>query len=237
MSVGSDVLDLLAEGELRVLGRLTGASNFTFLVEASDGRRAVPAVYKPRDGESPLWDFPPGTLYLREAAAFRLSRALGWPAVPPTVARDGPYGPGAVQAFVEADPRAHYFTLRDSRPDEFRRIAAFDVVANNADRKSGHCLLGRDGRVWAIDHGVCFGTNAPLRTVIWDFAGEPLPPGLREDLAGAAEGLRAGSLRWELVGLLSPDEVDAAAGRAERLVGEGTFPVPGPGRNHPWPLV
>lgn len=237
MTLASDAVAVLAEGDLRVVGRLTGASNFTFLVEASDGRGTVPAVYKPRDGEAPLWDFPPGTLYLREVAAFRLSQALGWPAVPATVVREGPHGPGAVQAFVEADPGAHFFTLRQSHPDDFRRIAAFDVVAANADRKGGHCLLGRDGRIWAIDHGLCFGTMAPLRTVIWDFAGEPLPPALRDDVARTAEGLRSGPLRSDLLELLSLPEVDAAAGRAERLVDEGAFPLPGPGRSHPWPLV
>ena len=230
------LLDLLANGELRPLGLLSGATNHTFLVEVAGGGHTTRAVYKPQLGERPLWDFPPGTLHLREVAAYRLADALGWPAVPATVLRDGPAGVGAVQAFVDADPSEHFFTLRD-RLEEFRPVAAFDVLANNADRKSGHCLLGRDGGIWSIDHGLCFGTWAPLRTVIWEFAGQALP----EDLAGAIERvaaeLRSGPLRASLAELLSDQEVDATAERAELLVGEGVFPSPGARRAHPWPLV
>ena len=129
------LLDLLANGEIRLLGLLSGATNHTFLVEVAGDGHTAEAVYKPRRGERPLWDFPPGTLHLREVAAYRLAGALGWPAVPATVLRDGPSGVGAVQAFVDADPREHFFTLRH-RLDDFRPVAAFDVLANNADRKS-----------------------------------------------------------------------------------------------------
>lgn len=232
--MSAPLLDLLTRGSLRVEGRVTNASNATFVVEVDGG--ATRAIYKPRDGEAPLWDFPDGTLYRREVAAYALSAALGWPSIPPTVAREGPYGIGAVQLFVEHDPEEHYFTLAGSRRDDFRRFAAFDVVANNADRKAGHCLLGRDGVVWGVDHGVCFGLLARLRTVIWEFAGEPLGD-LGEDVARVAEELRGGPLRVELLELLSNEEVDATAQRATELASGGVFPEPGPGRAFPWPPV
>ena len=127
-------------------------------------------------GEAPLWDFPDGTLHRREVAAFELARALGWPRVPPTVLRDGPYGPGSVQLFVSFDPAEHFFTLEVEHADTFRRVAMFDLAANNADRKGGHCLLDADGEIWVIDHGVCFAVEPKLRTVIWTFVDEPLPP-------------------------------------------------------------
>jgi hypothetical protein len=231
------VLDLLANGEIRPLGLLAGATNYTFLVEVADGERSIQAVYKPRRGERPLWDFRQGTLHLREVAAYRLADALGWPAVPATVLREGSAGVGAIQAFVDADPSEHFFTLQGDRLDDFRPVAAFDVVANNADRKSGHCLLGRDGRIWSIDHGLCFGTHAPLRSVIWEFAGETLPQDLLVDVKRVAGELRSGPLRGAMTELLTKEEVDATADRAESLVEEGVFPHPGAGRAHPWPLV
>jgi hypothetical protein len=231
------VLDLLANGRIRPLGLLAGASNYTFLVEVTAGERSARAVYKPRRGEQPLWDFPRGTLHRREVAAYRLSEALGWPCVPVTVLRDGPQGIGAVQAYVEADPREHFLTLQDSRLADFRSVAAFDVLVNNADRKSGHCLLGWDGRIWNIDHGLCFGTRNPMRTVIWQFAGTAVAEELLADAERVAEALRSGDLRVEMAELLSPDEIDATAERAEGLVKAGAFPTPGPGRSVPWPLV
>jgi uncharacterized repeat protein (TIGR03843 family) len=233
----AEPVDLLAEGEIRLLGLLAGASNHTFLVEVADGERSIQAVYKPRRGERPLWDFPKWTLHRREVAAYRLAEGLGWPAVPATVLRDGPAGVGAVQAFVDADPSEHFFTLRTLRLDDFRPVAAFDVVANNADRKSGHCLLGRDGRIWSIDHGLCFGTRAPLRSVIWQFAGTPVPDDLLGDVRRVAGELRSGPLREAMAELLSVAEVDATAERAEALLAEKVFPFPGAGRTHPWPLV
>lgn len=236
-SQAADPLDLLSSGELRPLGLLPHASNYTFLAEVSGGGRTALAVYKPRRGEMPLWDFPDGTLCNREVAAYVLARELGWPAIPRTVLRDGPQGPGSVQLFVEADPREHYFTLRERCLDEFIPVAAFDFVANNADRKGGHCLMTADGAIWVVDHGVCFSVEPKLRTVIWEFAGEPIPAGLLEDLGGLESALRSGPLRKSLLGLLSEDEVDATAGRARRLVQIGRFPVPGTRRAYPWPPV
>jgi uncharacterized repeat protein (TIGR03843 family) len=226
----------LATGELEILGLLPRSSNYTFLARATAGDEQVLAVYKPRRGETPLWDFPDGTLCRREVAAYVLSVALGWPNVPPTVLRDGPEGEGSVQLFVDFDPAHHFFTLEETHADEFRRVAIFDVIANNADRKSGHCLLAADGRVWVVDHGVCFSDEPKLRTVIWDFAGEPVPESLLADLRAARAGLDRG-LGRRLGELVSGEELDALAGRLDATLALGLFPEPGPGRPYPWPPV
>ena len=230
-------MDLLLRGELRAVGLLPRASNYTFLAELCAGDRTALAVYKPRAGEAPLWDFPEGTLCRREVAAYRLSLALGWPSIPPTVLRDGPHGVGSVQLFVDADPFEQFFTMREDDLRPFLPVAAFDVVANNADRKAGHCLDGRDGTLWFVDHGVCFSTEPKLRTVIWDFAGEPVPSRLLRDIRRVSEQLRSGPVRTDLLSLLSRREVDATARRAEALVRTATFPEPGGDRPYPWPPV
>jgi hypothetical protein len=228
----------LVEGDLEILGLMPNASNYTFLARADSGDEEVLAIYKPRRGEIPLWDFPRGTLCVREVAAYELSMALGWPHVPPTVLRDGPEGEGAVQLFVRFDPEQHYFTLEAERRGDFERVAAFDVVANNADRKSGHCLLGEDGNVWVIDHGVCFAVEPKLRTVIWEFAGQPVPAPLLEDLIRARSELSRGPLGRRLGSLLSIAERDALAARIDALVDSGVFPAPDPdARPYPWPPV
>jgi uncharacterized repeat protein (TIGR03843 family) len=232
-----DVAGLLTRGQVRLLGILPRASNYTFLAEISEGEHTSLAVYKPRDGETPLWDFPDGTLHRREVAAYELSRALGWPNVPVTVLRDGPHGPGSIQRFVDADLSEHYFTLRERDEEPFRAVALFDVVANNADRKSGHCLLDAGGEIWLIDHGTCFSAEPKLRTVIWEFAGEPVPPGRLADLRRVARELRSGPLASTMTSLLTRGEVEATARRAEALVHAGRFPDPGAGRPYPWPPV
>ncbi|MDP9020439.1 MAG: SCO1664 family protein [Actinomycetota bacterium] len=210
------------------------SSNRTFLVEVSRGDQRMLGVYKPGRGERPLWDFP-GTLYRREAAAWALSELLGWGIVPETIVRDGPLGEGSVQRFVPADFRQHYFTLVEdtAHHDALRAICAFDLLANNADRKSGHCLLGEDGRVWAIDNGLCFHPSPKIRTVIWDFAGEPVPPRLLPDVERLADGLPGA-----LGDLLSDDEVAGVRRRAEALCRRPVFPTPDPlAHSYPWPLV
>jgi uncharacterized repeat protein (TIGR03843 family) len=233
----TSTVDLLSRGELRVLGLLPRASNFTFLCEVVEGDDRALAVYKPRDGETPLWDFPSGTLCVRELAAYLLSRELGWPNVPTTVLRDGPHGEGSVQLFVDSDPKEHYFTLRDRRPEVFRAVAAFDLLIGNGDRKAGHCLLAPDDTIWVVDHGLCFAAEPWLRTVIWDFAGEDVPEGLLADVRRAERALRSGPLRDALLGLLAEDEVDATGERARGLVAAGRYPAPGPGRSRPWPAI
>lgn len=226
--------ELLERGEVELLGRMPWSSNHTFLVAVRDGDECTRAVYKPERGERPLWDFPRG-LHRREAAAWALSEALGWGIVPATVVRDGPLGEGSVQWFVDADFDQHYFTLLEAGThlDDLRAICAFDVIANNTDRKSGHCLLGTDGRVYAIDNSLCFHTEPKLRTVIWEFGGEPLPTGLVDAVARFATDPPAA-----LSALLAPDEVDAAVRRAEALARRGRFPEAKAGyRHYPWPLV
>ncbi|HEX2069604.1 MAG TPA: SCO1664 family protein [Actinomycetota bacterium] len=232
-----EALRLLAEGEIRPLGLMPRASNYTFLAEVSDGSQTALAVYKPREGETPLWDFPEGTLCVREVAAYLVAKELGWPSVPPTVLREGPHGLASVQLFVEAATGEHFFTMRERCLDEFLPVAAFDVVVNNADRKSGHCLLGPDGKIQVVDHGVCFSEDPKLRTVIWDFAGEAIPRNLREDLVRIASDLTSGNLRRSLTDLLTPAEVDATAKRAERFAARGRFPFPRTERSYPWPPV
>lgn len=223
---------------MEVLGLMPNASNYTFLARCTDADTSVLAIYKPRRGEIPLWDFPDGTLHRREVAAYEVARALGWPAVPPTVLRRGPEGVGSAQLFVRFDPDHHYFTLGSTHADAFRRVALFDVVVNNADRKGGHCLLGEDGHVHVIDHGVCFSTEPKLRTVIWDFVGEPIDDALREDLVRLRGDLAGGALRTTLADLLEPDEIDETRRRLDALLDLGSFPAPAPGeRPYPWPPI
>ena len=232
-----EAVRLLTEGEIRPLGLMPRASNYTFLAEVSSRGQTALAVYKPREGETPLWDFPEGTLCLREVAAYQLSKELGWPSVPPTVLREGPHGLASVQLFVDAAPGEHFFTLRERCLEEFLPVAAFDVVANNADRKSGHCLLGPERKIWVVDHGVCFSEDPKLRTVIWDFEGEAVPEDLRNDLRRVAGELRSGNLRRSLKDLLASEELEATAARAERLARSGRFPFPRAERSYPWPPV
>jgi uncharacterized repeat protein (TIGR03843 family) len=170
-------------------------------------------------------------------AAYLVAAELGWPRVPPTVLRDGPEGPGSVQLFLEFEPHEHYFTLAERMPDEFRKVALFDVVVNNADRKAGHCLLAADGGLFVVDHGVCFHETPKLRTVIWDFADEPIAEDLVEDLVGLEADLRGGGLGTALRPLLSRRELDAMRTRLGGLVRGGRFPRPGSGRPYPWPPV
>lgn len=261
-------LALLQDGTMEVHGLLPYSSNYTFLATVStvgaervaraqpsdprmraagtedgleaasaDGLRAL-VVYKPRKGERPLWDFPRGTLCQREVAAYLVSEALGWHLVPPTILRAGPHGPGMVQLYIDHDPEEHYFTFRDEAASILLVVALFDVVVNNADRKGGHCLRDRDGRIWCIDHGITFHTEPKLRTVIWDFAGQAIPEPLLADLRSLREQLRPGKpLAEALAALLNEDERRAVNQRIERLLRSGRFPHPGSSRHVPWPMV
>jgi len=225
------VKQLLRDGAVEVLGLLPGASNYTFAVTVADPELKLVAVYKPQAGETPLWDFPDGTLYRREIAAYELSEALGWSLVPPTVEREGPEGIGSMQLYIEHDPEQHYFTLMPEHAMAFRRVALLDVVMNNADRKGGHCLLEKtSGRIWVVDHGVCFHSDPKLRTVIWDFAGEPIPMEMLVDLERADLGV----LRpW-----LTTYELDTATKRRAELLSARAFPDPPEDRrSYPWPPV
>ncbi|MFM8237002.1 MAG: SCO1664 family protein [Actinomycetota bacterium] len=233
------IAELLAHGEVEVLGRMPWSSNATLLVNLTIGSDELLAIYKPQRGERPLWDFPTGTLCRREAAAGVVSRALGWDLVPDTVLRDGPFGLGMVQRYVEHDPDRHYFALLEERGEDLRRMAAFDIVVNNADRKGGHCLeAATDGRIFGIDHGLCFHAQWKLRTVIWDFGGEPVPSAVTDDLARLAEELATGGLDADLGGLLDRFEHDALGARVRALLASGIFPEPDPGHHcYPWPMI
>jgi hypothetical protein len=220
-------------------GLMPWSSNYTFLVTVRRGNAETLAIYKPRQGERPLWDFPDGTLALREVAAFLLCRALGWDFVPPTVLREGFLGLGAVQLFVEADPEAHYFTLRDEHIPIFQRVAAFDYIVNNADRKGGHCLKDEFGHIWTIDHGLTFHHDHKLRTVIWDFAGQQIPTDILEELGHLQQVLNQPSspLLDDLAALLTDREIKMVRRRLDQIINAGMFPFPGAGRNVPFPPI
>jgi uncharacterized repeat protein (TIGR03843 family) len=229
-----EALTLLASGAIELRGRMPWSSNGTFLVEVRDGDDALLGVYKPGRGERPLWDFPPG-LYRREAAAWALSELLGWRLVPETIVRDGPLGEGSVQHFVEADFEQHYFTLHEDETthDALRRMCAFDLIANNTDRKSGHCLIDGDRHVWGIDHGLCFHEESKVRTVIWEFGGEAVPDDVLADIDRALPAL------GDVLGpFLDADEITACCARAQRVLHTRRFPLADPsGRCYPWPMV
>jgi hypothetical protein len=232
----AEAVELVGEGELDVLGRMPWSSNQTYLARLEHRGIEALSIYKPRRGERPLWDFPPGTLCQREVAAFAVSEALGWSIVPLTVLRDGPLGVGMVQLFVDHDPEQHYFTLREEFSGRFRQFALFDVVTNNADRKSGHCLRARDDHIWGIDHGVSFHAAVKLRTVIWDYEGEPISDVELAALSGLAAHLD-GDLGQTLGGLLNRLEVEAVGQRLQWLLSHGIFPQPLTEYPYPWPMV
>jgi uncharacterized repeat protein (TIGR03843 family) len=234
------LLDLLVQGEITSHNDIPWSSNYTFLVEIERAPWRTLAVYKPQRGEAPLWDFRSGTLCYREYAAYLLSAALDWWLVPPTVLRSGPFGLGMVQMYVDADPNETYFTLRQEFRSELQRIAAFDAITNNADRKGGHVLRAQsNNRLWAIDHGLTFHTEYKLRTVVWDFAGQALPSAICHDLEELRSQLVKGQpLSDELGKLLSPGEIGALRRRIDGLLTRGTFPAENPNyRNYPWPAV
>ncbi len=220
-------------------GLVPWGSNYTFLVKVKLGDNQIDAIYKPSRGERPLWDFARGTLCLRERAAFLIAEALGWHLVPPTVLRNGPHGWGSLQYYVDHDPDQHYLTFSDEYVRVTQQIALFDVIINNADRKSGHVLLDPTGRLWAIDHGVCFHDDYKLRSVIWEYADQPIPDELVNNLESLNTWLcyDRGSEYEELKQLLEPVELGALQGRLNQLISSKRFPKPGPGRHYPWPLV
>lgn len=226
-------LAFLREATLTPHGILAGSSNQALLCTASmAGCQDLLVVYKPGRGERALWDFPPG-LFRREVAAARVAASAGWDLIPETVLREGPYGPGAVQRYIDHDPGEHYLALMPAHADEFRLAAALDLVMNNADRKSGHCLRELDtGRVFLVDHGLCFHAEDKLRTVIWAFAGEALAPRVRDGLLALASG------HLDLDDLLAPEEREMIARRATALLEAGVYPHPPQDRPAvPWPLI
>ncbi|MPZ68758.1 MAG: SCO1664 family protein [Actinobacteria bacterium] len=233
------ILEALSTGGIEVLGLLPYSSNYTFLVRVTGSEGQFLAVYKPQRGERPLWDFATGSLGAREVASYLVSEAAGWGIVPPTVFRDeGPLGAGSLQLFIEHDPDRHFFVLMEERLDDFRVFAAFDVVVNNADRKAGHVIEDEAKVLWAVDHGLTFHVESKLRTVIWQFADEPLGASLRSQLGALGSVLSdPDGLGGQLAELLTPEEATATLERVENLLLEDSFPPPGLDRPLPWPLV
>ena len=225
---------ILTCGEVEIEGRMPWSSNATFLVNVRCGDDTAQAIYKPLRGERPLWDFEPG-LHRREVAAYHLSETLGFDLVPPTILRDGPYGEGSMQWFVDVDHRQHYFTIHEERPDlhdTLRGVAVFDLLANNTDRKSGHVLIDDDDHIWGIDHGLCFSADFKLRTVVWEFGGEPIDAALIAAVSRVVD-----RVPLEIATLLADDEVEAMQKRAEWITENPVFPIDQSGRRYPWPMV
>jgi hypothetical protein len=237
-----DLQTVLQKGELELKGQFMFGSNYTFLVHVNYEGRELQAVYKPLRGEQPLWDFPDNTLARREVAAYLVSEALGFHFVPYTTLRqDGPfYGPGSLQQFIEFDPEYHYFNFSDADKQRLRPVVLFDILANNADRKGSHILIEKEtNKLWVIDHGLCFHHEEKLRTVLWDFAGEPIPGDLLGCL-GTFPGLLAtnSEFRLALKPYLSAREISALAGRAKSLLGMKRFPAPPRDRRaYPYPPI
>ncbi|WP_344404318.1 SCO1664 family protein [Streptomyces longisporus] len=257
--------DLLTHGELTVRGRIREASNAALYCTISHEGREEACIYKPVAGERPLWDFPDGNLARREVAAYEVSEATGWGLVPPTVLREGPYGEGMVQLWIEVSPEAELLALVDGEEPEpgwkaigfaevgegktallvhadderLRRLAVLDAVINNADRKGGHLLPTADGRLYAIDHGVTFNTENKLRTLLWGWAGEPLAPEAVDVLKSLQEALAAqGALAMRLAALITEAELDATRARVAVLLETGKHPEPsGEWPAIPWPPV
>jgi hypothetical protein len=227
---------VLANGQIEIKGQFTRGNNYAFLVNVSYEESEVPAVYKPMRGEQPLWDFPENTLAGREVCAWLVSQALGFGMVPFTLLRDGPLGPGSLQQYIDHDPNYHYFTFKPAELEQLRPVVLFDLLVNNADRKGSHILVEkRTRKLYLIDHGLCFHAEDKLRTVIWDFAGEPIPADLLATLA-------AFCARADLPALLEPylslNEVTALRQRADALLAAGQFPNPPADRRaFPFPPV
>jgi uncharacterized repeat protein (TIGR03843 family) len=229
-------LSVLSSGEIVVEGRMPWSSNATMLATVTCGDESLAAIYKPERGERPLWDYPHG-LWRREVATYAVSEALGWDLVPETVARaEGPMGCGSVQRFVaDADFEQHYFTLLDEpqHHDRLRQMCVFDLVVNNADRKGGHCLLTSQGAIYGIDHGLTFQPTPRLRTVIWEFGGQPIPDAWRDDLRRVGE-----SALDELCDLLDAAEIAALRRRCLAVADLPAIPlVSEEYRHYPWPYV
>jgi uncharacterized repeat protein (TIGR03843 family) len=231
---------ILDTGEIALEGEFLWGSNYTLLVVVDCGDERVKAVYKPTRGVRPLWDFDSPTLARRELLAYLVSEELGWRLVPPTVLRkNGPLGPGSLQLFVEHDPEYHFFNFSEGDRMRLRPAAAFDALINNADRKGGHFILDADRHIWLIDHGICFHDEPKLRTVLWDFAGEPIAEELVADLARFEAALSADSPASRAIRrYLTEREFAALCRRAGRLAAGGVYPQPPPNaRPYPWPLV
>jgi uncharacterized repeat protein (TIGR03843 family) len=228
-SISEETLrSVLLHGEISLQGQFMLGSNYTFLVNVLHEGKLVPAVYKPSRGEQPLWDFPENSLAWREVAAYLVSETLGWNFVPYTLLRDeGPFGPGSLQQFIDYNPNYHYFTFKDEDKARLHPVALFDLLLNNADRKGSHVIIQkRTRKIFLIDHGLCFHEEDKLRTVIWDFAGQSIPPEMLADLEKFRAALSTPDLATQLGQYLTPGEMTALDARAAKLMALGVYPLP-----------
>jgi hypothetical protein len=231
-----EIHQLLRHGEITQLEHIPWGSNYTFCATLEFEGRTGLGVYKPRRGERPLWDFPDGTLYQREYAAYLTSQALGWPSIPPTIIRQGPHGVGSVQLFVESEPPGSIRELQRLDDLDLARVAAFDFVTNNADRKAGHLLRDPQGKIWWIDHGLCFNTVPKVRTVLLHFCGEPVPPLILAELTSfRSDQACVDALCGALHGCLEEDEVTVFLRRLDWILEHAEFPTLDPYHSVPWP--
>ena len=229
----------LDEWPITGIGLHPGGSNYVFVVRLAHGDDEVYGIYKPATGERPLRDFPYGTLHHREWSAYVVADTMGWPAVPPTVVRDGPHGVGSVQLFIDADFTKHYFELRDQRLDDYMPVAMFDVLVNNADRKGGACLLDAEDRIWAVDHGLTFNPIARRRTVMFEFNGIPYPDELLDSVQSLIATLEdtESDLCEKLTTALDIHDIEALVRRGKDMLDDRTFPLLDPDWNVPWPMI
>ena len=229
----------LSKWPITGIGLHPGGSNYVFVVRLADAEEEMYGIYKPAAGERPLRDFPYGTLHNRELSAYVVADALGWPAVPPTVVREGPHGVGSVQLFIDADFTKHYFNLRDERLDDYMPIAMFDVLVNNADRKGGACLLDADDQLWAVDHGLTFNPLARRRTVMFEFNGMPYSDDTLHGLDRFVATLddTNSELRVSLTDTLDDHEIDSLVRRGKEMLVDRSFPLLDPDWNVPWPMI
>lgn len=236
------IIKNLQFGQLSLIGRALTGSNATFLAELLTPELTIQAIYKPSNGERPLWDFPDFTLAQREVAAFIVSFLLKWNLVPPTIFRSQPaiYGKGSLQLFIEHDPAIHYLNAKNVDNTEIMKIILFDILINNADRKSGHVIFDSQNKPWLIDHGLCFNQDYKYRTVIWDFSGELIPEERLKEISQFLHLLNKKNIRLvsKLNMLLSKVEIKSILERGQRLINSGKFPYPEPNRrSYPWPPI
>jgi uncharacterized repeat protein (TIGR03843 family) len=237
-------LQILNHGKITIKGEFMWGSNYTFLTDVEHEGESLMAVYKPTRGERPLWDFPAASLARREVAAFIVSEALGWKIVPPTAYRgNAPLGAGSLQMLIDYDPDYHYFNFKDEDLQRLRPVVIFDFLINNADRKGSHVLVDPENQLWLIDHGLCFHVEDKVRSVIWDFVGEPIPQDLCSDVMCLRNEITKvdsppSELELMLKKYISDPEVKALACRADQVTLMGYFPAPDPvRRNYPWPQI
>ena len=230
----NDALIVLQSSQIEIIGRMAWSSNSTYLVNVLNGETDLQGIYKPSNGERPLWDFPSG-LYRREIASFLVAQLIGWDIVPPTVKTDGPFGVGSLQLFIPCDFEEHYFHILEDpgNHEALQRICLFDFVANSTDRKGCDCLRENNGKIWGIDNGLTFHVDFKLRTVIWDWAGLEIPELLTADLEKFVD-CEVGD---DLLEFLSIQELEAMFSRAKVLLKSGHFPEDPTGTRFPWPVI